>query len=99
MSEPNTTATPDLQKKEPVRRNAKKSKKEDAKMTLKTPKGTVDYNPWQMAVRQKIIKKITKVFKRHGAVTIDTPVFELKVSSTACSLCNYCSLFQNIRKL
>jgi hypothetical protein len=32
-----------------------------------------------MAVREEMFSKITKVFKRHGAVTIDTPVFELKV--------------------
>ena len=32
-----------------------------------------------MAVREKAFEIITRVFKRHGAVTIDTPVFELKV--------------------
>ena len=31
-----------------------------------------------MAVRENVLKKIVKVFKCHGAVTIDTPVFELK---------------------
>lgn len=31
-----------------------------------------------MALREKIFNTITKVFKSHGAVTIDTPVFELK---------------------
>lgn len=31
-----------------------------------------------MAIREKVFETITKVFKRHGAVTIDTPVFELK---------------------
>ncbi len=34
----------------------------------------------QMAVRESVINKVTKVFKRHGAETIDTPVFELKAS-------------------
>lgn len=34
-----------------------------------------------MAIREKVFNTITKVFKKHGAVTIDTPVFELKVST------------------
>lgn len=32
-----------------------------------------------MAVREAALQKIISVFKRHGAETIDTPVFELKV--------------------
>ncbi|XP_034232123.1 histidine--tRNA ligase, cytoplasmic isoform X1 [Thrips palmi] len=48
------------------------------KFTLKTPKGTRDYNPQQMALRQEVLAKIVDVFKRHGAETIDTPIFELK---------------------
>jgi len=48
------------------------------KLTLKTAKGTRDFLPEQMAVRENVLKKIVKVFKIHGAVTIDTPVFELK---------------------
>lgn len=31
-----------------------------------------------MVIRDKIFATITEVFKRHGAVTIDTPAFELK---------------------
>jgi histidyl-tRNA synthetase len=31
-----------------------------------------------MVIREKIFNTIAEVFKRHGAVTIDTPVFELK---------------------
>jgi histidyl-tRNA synthetase len=31
-----------------------------------------------MVIRDQIFSTITEVFKRHGAVTIDTPVFELK---------------------
>lgn len=49
------------------------------KFILKTPKGTRDYNPEQMALRLGVLDKIVDVFKRHGAETIDTPVFELKV--------------------
>lgn len=48
------------------------------KFTLKTPKGTRDYNPQQMSLRQAALDKIIAVFKKHGADTIDTPVFELK---------------------
>lgn len=48
-------------------------------MSLKTAKGTRDYHPSQMVIRENVIKKITNCFKRHGASTIDTPVFELKV--------------------
>ena len=50
------------------------------KFILKTPKGTRDYNPEQMALRLGVLDKIVNVFKRHGAETIDTPIFELKVS-------------------
>lgn len=48
------------------------------KFTLKTPKGTRDYSPQQMALRQDVLDKIVAVFKKHGAESIDTPVFELK---------------------
>ncbi|KAJ2450407.1 Cytoplasmic and mitochondrial histidine tRNA synthetase [Coemansia sp. RSA 2336] len=50
----------------------------DKKPTLKTPKGTRDYTAKEMAIRSQIFQTITDVFKRHGGVTIDTPVFELK---------------------
>ncbi|KAJ3120061.1 Cytoplasmic and mitochondrial histidine tRNA synthetase [Nowakowskiella sp. JEL0407] len=49
-----------------------------SKLTLKTPKGTVDFSDKDMAIREKMFAEIVKVFKRHGAVTIDTPVFEMK---------------------
>lgn len=48
------------------------------KFTLKTPKGTRDYTPQQMTIRNDVLQKIITVFKRHGAECIDTPVFELK---------------------
>lgn len=60
---------------------AKLSENEPAapqKFSLKTPKGTRDYNPHQMSLRQAVLDKIIAVFKKHGADTIDTPVFELK---------------------
>ncbi|RXN29165.1 histidine--tRNA cytoplasmic isoform X1 [Labeo rohita] len=49
---------------------------------LKTAKGTRDYNPKQMAIREKVFNIIVSSFKRHGAETIDTPVFELKETLT-----------------
>ncbi|CDS10433.1 hypothetical protein LRAMOSA03109 [Lichtheimia ramosa] len=53
-------------------------KKGKSAFTLKTPKGTKDHNDKEMAIREQVFSTITKVFKKHGAVTIDTPVFELK---------------------
>lgn len=48
-------------------------------MAVTSFQGTRDYNPKQMAIREKVFNIITGCFKRHGAETIDTPVFELKV--------------------
>ncbi|XP_014474743.1 PREDICTED: histidine--tRNA ligase, cytoplasmic isoform X2 [Dinoponera quadriceps] len=48
------------------------------KLILKTPKGTRDYSPEHMVLRMGVLEKIIAVFKRHGAETVDTPVFELK---------------------
>lgn len=48
------------------------------KFEIKTPKGTRDWSGADMVLREKIFTTITNVFKRHGGVTIDTPVFELK---------------------
>ncbi|CAF3846519.1 unnamed protein product [Rotaria sordida] len=44
---------------------------------LKTPRGTRDYHPGQMKIREQVFQIITDCFKRHGAETIDTPVIEL----------------------
>ncbi|KAI8097813.1 histidyl-tRNA synthetase [Gilbertella persicaria] len=52
--------------------------KQDKSFQLKTPKGTRDYNEKEMAVRQDLFTTITRIFERHGAVTIDTPVFEMR---------------------
>jgi histidyl-tRNA synthetase len=49
------------------------------KLVLKTAKGTRDYLPEQMIIRENVIDLVKKVFERHDAETIDTPVFELKV--------------------
>lgn len=46
--------------------------------TLKVPKGTKDWDGKDMVIRQRIFDTLTTVFRRHGGVTIDTPVFELR---------------------
>ena len=51
-----------------------------SKIVLKTAKGTRDYLPDQMIIRENVIDIVKNVFKRHDAETIDTPVFELKVT-------------------
>jgi len=56
----------------------KKKKEKAGKISLKNPKGTIDQAPFEMAIREQLFNKIVKVFKKHGAETIDTPVFELK---------------------
>ncbi len=48
-----------------------------ASFELKTPKGTREYGPKEMAIRQQMFDRIVQVFKRYGAITIDTPAFEL----------------------
>jgi histidyl-tRNA synthetase len=48
----------------------------------KIPKGTRDYLPEQMMIRQQAFGIIRRVFQSHGAVEIDTPVFELKDTLT-----------------
>jgi len=47
------------------------------KKLLKTPRGTRDYHPSQMKIREEVFKIITDCFKQHGAETIDTPIMEL----------------------
>lgn len=52
--------------------------KSGSKFTLKTAKGTRDFPPKQMVIREQAFKTIVDCFKRHGAESLDTPVFELK---------------------
>eukprot|EP01119_Soliformovum_irregulare_P000115 TRINITY_DN1009_c0_g1_i1.p1 TRINITY_DN1009_c0_g1~~TRINITY_DN1009_c0_g1_i1.p1 ORF type:complete len:491 (+),score=177.68 TRINITY_DN1009_c0_g1_i1:339-1811(+) len=82
METPDTTDVPPTT----VDDNNNASKEEDKKggpgnkkaRGIKTPKGTQDYEPRAMAIRKKVFGTITEIFERHGAVTIDTPTFELK---------------------
>lgn len=50
----------------------------ESRRVPKIPKGTRDNKPEQMAVRKRAFEVIESVFERHGAVAIDTPVFELR---------------------
>lgn len=52
--------------------------KEKLSFQLKVPKGTKDWAGPDVLLRDKIFNTITTVFKRHGAMTLDTPVFELR---------------------
>lgn len=58
-------------------KNSKKSKKAE-QFQLKTPKGTKDWADKDMVLREEIFRTLSELFKRHGGVTIDTPVFELR---------------------
>ena len=40
-----------------------------------------------MAVRERAFKAIIKCFEKHGAVQIDTPVFEMKVNLNSSKCC------------
>lgn len=44
----------------------------------KIAKGARDFTPEQMRIREQAFSTIRSIFKRHGGVEIDTPVFELK---------------------
>jgi histidyl-tRNA synthetase len=53
-----------------------------ARRKPKIPKGTRDFLPAQMAIRAHAFRVIERAFARHGAVAIDTPVFELRETLT-----------------
>ncbi|CCH45341.1 histidyl-tRNA synthetase [Wickerhamomyces ciferrii] len=60
-------------------KQSSKSKKESKlQFQLKTPKGTKDWADKDMVIREAIFSSLSGLFKRHGGVTIDTPVFELR---------------------
>lgn len=58
--------------------NDKQTKEKPNKKDVKAAKGARDFTPYQMSLRSKVFKIIIEIFKKHGAVEIDTPVFELK---------------------
>ena len=49
-----------------------------SKDEIRTPKGTKDYGPNEMKVRNEIFKIIRKNFEISGAVEIETPLIELR---------------------
>jgi histidyl-tRNA synthetase len=53
-----------------------------ARRKPKIAKGARDFAPDQMAIRDAAFGAVTAVFRRHGAVSIDTPVFELRETLT-----------------
>ena len=54
----------------------------ERKSMLKTPVGTRDLAPKQMAIREHAFKTVIDCFERHNAKPLDTPVFELKETLT-----------------
>ncbi|KAM0898441.1 hypothetical protein ACQ4PT_021920 [Festuca glaucescens] len=52
--------------------------KKERRRLPKIPKGTRDFAERQMAIRERAFSIITGVFKMHGGVALDTPVFELR---------------------
>jgi histidyl-tRNA synthetase len=57
-----------------------KSQKNENDKIRKPAKGARDMLPAQMAIKEEAIEVIKKAFKMHGAVEIDTPVFERKAT-------------------
>ena len=49
---------------------------QEQQVLIKCAKGTRDWTPELMAVREQIFATITAIFRKHGAVGLDTPVFE-----------------------
>ncbi|KAL6555032.1 hypothetical protein OROGR_006290 [Orobanche gracilis] len=50
----------------------------DSRRRPKLPKGTDDCANGKMAIRERAFSIVENVFKRHGAMALDTPVFELR---------------------
>lgn len=46
------------------------------KIALSIPSGTRDFHPQQVKIREEMFTTIRSIFERHGAVSIETPVFE-----------------------
>mmetsp|Transcript_9447 Transcript_9447/g.17048 ORF Transcript_9447/g.17048 Transcript_9447/m.17048 type:complete len:489 (-) Transcript_9447:1093-2559(-) len=61
---------------------AKSSGSGNKKKVAKVPKGARDFLPEQMRIREIAFTIVSSIFEKHGAVTIDTPVFELKDTLT-----------------
>ena len=78
---PQTNARQPREKKDKSEKTSGEAQAEDAKggkLNVKVVKGARDFMPYQMSIRNKAFSIITAIFRKHGAVEIDTPVFELK---------------------
>ncbi|CAF1262357.1 unnamed protein product [Adineta steineri] len=64
----NSKNDPLIKNKDNIRNNDK---------ILKLPRGTRDYHPNQMKIREDVFRTIINCFQQHGANTIDTPIMEL----------------------
>jgi len=62
--------------------NNKQGKKNKKGANVKVVKGMSDWKPEDMALRQRIFDVVRDCFRRHGAVTIQTPIAELKTTLT-----------------
>jgi len=56
---------------------APKSRKSGGKYVPKTPLGMRDIEPEEMALREEVFEKVKAIYKRHGAVSLQTPHLEL----------------------
>lgn len=54
------------------------SKKVPKKRLVDLPKGVRDFHHDEVRVRERMFKIIEDIYKLHGAVTLETPVFELR---------------------
>lgn len=55
---------------------AQACQQEASSMVIAIPRGTKDYLPEEMYIKNKLMEDIVAVFKKHGAVSIDTPTYE-----------------------
>lgn len=47
-----------------------------SQLVLGIPSGTRDFHPDQVKIREDMFRAIRSIFERHGAVSIETPIFE-----------------------
>ncbi|UYV64272.1 HARS [Cordylochernes scorpioides] len=55
---------------------------EEDKVYAKTPRGMKDYGPEKLVIRNKVLETVKDCFMRHGAVALDCPVVEPKMSNS-----------------
>jgi histidyl-tRNA synthetase len=84
MSEPSDVApaTAAATSGTPSKKEKGEKEVQKGKLEIKTVKGMADWKPEQMALREHIFSTVARCFRRHGAVTIQTPIAELKATLT-----------------